>query len=166
MDRTTTAQYRIWGFRLATLVLIVSFAFIPVRCDASTAPHSIFIDPTALNGNDAHAHHAETSAPATTAQHHHHHGMAMGADTTDSGVAQVAASDAAQQACPLALASGSDPESQQPVGAALDLPTTPVSPDATTLLPLDGERLGRSSAPAIALSGIPVVPDSPPPKAV
>jgi hypothetical protein len=157
MNETTTARYRIWGFRLATLVLIVSFAFIPVRCDASTAPHSIFVDPVALDGPATHAHHAETSDPAPAAHHQHHHGMVMADVST--------VSEGAQEVCPLALAGGSDAESQQPVGAALDLPTTPVAPDASTLLPLDGERLNRSTAPVIALSGIPTIPDSPPPKA-
>ena len=166
MNETTTARYRMWGFRLATLVLIVSFAFIPVRCDASTAPHSIFVDPIALDGPDAHEHHGETSAPAPTAHHQHHHGMEMADDAALSEVVQAEAPDVAQELCPLFLASGSDPESQQPVGAALDLPTTPVSPDATTLLPLDGERLDRPTAAVIVLSGIPTVPESPPPKAV
>ena len=37
------------SLQLLTLLLIVSFAAIPVRCDASAAPHSIFVDPMVMD---------------------------------------------------------------------------------------------------------------------
>lgn len=165
-------EYRTWGLRLVSLLVIVSFAFIPVRCDASTAPHSIFVAPDMLNQSGGHAHHAtdtshHTHAAAKSAPHH----SPMAADMT--GHTHTAASDDApsnlgdssQQACAVALAAGSDPGSQQPVGATLDLPASSVTPVTVTLQPLDLQTELLLFAPAAVLTGITAPPDAPPPKA-
>lgn len=157
MHESRAIEYRTWGLRIVTVLVVLSFAFIPVRCDASTAPHSIFVDPVTL-ASDGHAHHAAEQEAAGEHAHHHHAGMSHATD-----VASVA-SDPMQDLCALSLGAGADASSQQPVGAALDLPVTPVPPSETALLSRDDESLLRFAAPAAMHSEIAVAPDAPPPK--
>lgn len=159
MRTSEPTEYRVWGIRLVTLVLIVSFAFIPVRCDASTAPHSIFVDPIGMNMErmSGHQHAAASSEPGTTAGHHHH-GEPNSTGSTGSA-------DTSHLLCQFMLADGADAQSQQPVGAALDLPATPVPPDIEALLQVDSTALLLANAPAEMLTGVAIPPDSPPPKA-
>ncbi len=59
---------------LISLLLVVSFVLIPVRCDASTAPHSIFVSPNMLNPSAGHEHHmsgAATQSEQTKSIPHH-----------------------------------------------------------------------------------------------
>lgn len=148
-------EVRTYALRVITLLLVVSFAFIPVRCDASSAPHSIFLDPIPSGGGQD----VRSSSTAMTDHSHHHAAMHHAAKT--------AASDdsaPAQDVCALTQAEGTDLQSQQPVGAALDLPVTPVAPMVSALLPLEGERLMPISAPTTTLTGISAPPEAPPPK--
>jgi hypothetical protein len=170
MTEKLPGEYRTWGLRLVSLLVIVSFTFIPVRCDASAAPHSIFVAPNMLNQSGEHAHHAtETSHHAVAKSVPHHSPVA--ADTAGhthnaaSDDASSSLSDSSQQACAVTLAAGSDPESQQPVGATLDLPATSLNPDTATLQPLDMETELLLFAPAAVLTGMAAPPDAPPPKA-
>ncbi len=145
-----------WGFRLATLLLIVSFVFSPVRCDASSAPHSLFVDPVPSGGEqDARS----SSVAMTDHSHHHHAGMHHAAKTAASESATPA-----QDVCALDDVVGTDLHSEQPVGAALDLPVTPVTPMVAALLPLEGERVMPIVAPAAILTGIAAPPEAPPPR--
>lgn len=150
-------EYRTRALQLLTLLLVVSFAAIPVRCDASMAPHSIFVDPVAM---DADADRQSDAAPVDN--HHHHAGMhdmaGMTADVADD------ASSAAQDGCVVSMTAGTDLHSQQPVGAAFDLPTTPVPPVASALLPIEGELVVFASASTMVLTGIMAPPEAPPPK--
>lgn len=167
MNEHATARYRRWGLRPVVLLLVVSFMFIPVRCNASSAPHSIFVDPVVPERTDAHAHHlAATAKPgeSTPAGHHHHHHGAVASSESTEAKGDLLRADTSKLHCPFDLPGGSDAQSQQPVGGSLDLPTTPVAPDLAIPLPLDGERVGLTNAPTLALSGIPISPDSPPPK--
>lgn len=166
------------GMSLISLVLVVSFALIPVRCDASTAPHSIFVSPNMLNQADGHQHHmsgaAAQSEPTKSIPHHspvaadvdpamaamHDHGQMAGETSDSTGSAPVC------ERCAPLLANGNDPGSQQPVGATLDLPPTSVVANSTTLQPLDGEPLLLSFGPISILSGITTPPDAPPPKSI
>ncbi len=155
-------DYRARGLQLVTLLLIVSFAFIPVRCDASTAPHSIFVDPVvAERAGDAQARPSAGSNAGASMHHQHHAGMVMADQAADSDASTETAS---QEDCAIVLDNGADLSSQQPVGAALDLPTTPVPPNEAALIPLDGEPIVRSTAPVTAPDGVLSPPDAPPPK--
>jgi len=160
MRNSKPTEYRVWGIRLVTILLIVSFAFIPVRCDASTAPHSIFVDPTGMNMERmaGHQHAAAASSESGSMTGHHHHGAPTSSSDADSA-------DASHLLCQFMLADGADAQSQQPVGAALDLPATPVPPDIEALLQMDGDPLMQANPPAAMLTGISIPPDSPPPKA-
>lgn len=155
------AEYGARGLRLVILLVIVSFAFIPVRCDASSAPHSIFVDPVVLDSERG-SHHASASHTQSEmpAGHAHHAGMHHDAKSASTAVD----SDPLQDVCALTLTSGTDTSSQQPIGAALDLPTTPVPPVANALLPFEGDSPTRVSAPAIVLTGVTAPPEAPPPK--
>lgn len=62
------------------------------------------------------------------------------------------------------LAGGSDPESQQPVGAALDLPTPPVPPEAGIPLIAADDVVSLAASAVVVLHGIAISPDAPPPK--
>ena len=159
------------GIPLVSLLLIVSFAFIPVRCDASAAPHSIFVSPTMLGMTSpaAHQHHSGGAAPQQTVpghdpamraaamDHTSHHHEASESDSTDPSPSE--------ESSPRSLANSGDPQSQQPVGATLDLPTTSVTPISTMLLPLEREPLLLVLPVAAALHGMTVRPEAPPPKA-
>ena len=148
-------EVRTYALRVVTLLLVVSFAFIPVRCDASSAPHSIFVDPVPSGGEPV----ARSSSAAMTDHSHHHAGMHHTAKT-----AAAEDSTPAQEACALTQAEGTDLHSQQPVGAALDLPVTPVTPMVAALMLLEGERVVPISAPTATLTGISAPPEAPPPK--
>lgn len=166
------------GMSLISLLLVVSFALIPVRCDASTAPHSIFVSPNMLNQADGHQHHMGDAAaqPEQTKSIPHHSPVAANADPAmaamhDHGQMTGETPDSTGSApvcerCAPLLANGNDPGSQQPVGATLDLPPTSVVANSTTLQPLDGEPLLLSFGPISILSGITTPPDAPPPKSI
>lgn len=158
---------RTGGIRLITLMLVVSFVFIPVRCDASAAPHSIFVAPVAM-GSMAHSHHemahsgpAKTVAGKSMLAHTQHHDA-----TASSSAKSMLAARSLRAPCSAMLSSGADPKSQQPVGAALDLPTAPVPPTSSALLARDGATVLSWPAQAVAPQGIALEPDAPPPKTV
>lgn len=65
-----------------------------------------------------------------------------------------------------ALTVGADLNSQQPVGAALDLPTTPIPPVASNLLPIEGTLVTRVNPVPLTLTGVAAPPEAPPPKSV
>jgi hypothetical protein len=66
--------------RLTILMVAATLLLIPVRCDASPDPHSIFVDPIAINGNDMrHAGH-----PVGEPQANHAHSLHAGASSADS----------------------------------------------------------------------------------
>lgn len=153
-------EYRARGLQLVTLLVLVSFAFIPVRCDASAAPHSIFVDPVAIDTE----HEADPSGSQMSGMagmHHHHAGM-----TQSDAAADGTESSPLQDVCAVHLANGADPESQQPVGATLDLPTTTALTASTILPPLDGESIARPASAVDKLTGIAAPPDAPPPKSI
>ncbi len=175
---------RTLGLQVIALLLIVSFVCIPVRCDASAAPHSIFMSATMVNEQHAGTHHhaatdaASTDAAPTHEKHVPGHDPRMAMATThhaasaqtqvpqpSSDLAPVALQNSLHNPCGVSLASGNDPKSQQPVGATLDLPTTTIAPDSTTLHPLDTTALELMFAPAVELSGFIAPPEAPPPKA-
>lgn len=160
---THPSRFRRYSIRAITLMLLVSFAFIPVRCDASVAAHSIFASPSGMAsmGHGHAAHHASgqkvvpgksmlghASHPASPAERQH---LATGAF-------------GAEEPGRVLLAGGSDPESQQPVGAALDLPTPPVPPDAGIPLIAADDVVSLAAAAVVVLHGIAISPDAPPPK--
>ncbi len=163
---------------MVSLMVVLSFVFIPVRCDASTAPHSIFISPNMLNQTDGHRHHgagSESPGRAKSIAHHspvtfdpdasdspaHLHGQAA-----DSNRSNASMEETAREHCAPLLGSGSDPASQQPVGATLDLPPTSIVSGSNALQPLDSEPLRISFGPTAILSGIATPPDSPPPESI
>jgi hypothetical protein len=165
MIEQLTGNYRRCGIRLVSLFLIVSFAVIPVRCDVSAAPHSIFTAPGVMNAMDRHAHHATGATPRESAKSVPHHSpMAEDASGHRHGVAADGASADLTERCSSVLGSGGDPKSQQPVSATLDLPTSSITPDAVTLQPLDTQAELLLFAPATVLSGITAPPEAPPPK--
>lgn len=167
-----TGEFRQRGLWLVSLLVITSFAFIPVRCDASAAPHSIFLAPNMLNHSGEHAHHAAEKPQGSSAKTVPHHSPVTGDPSTHQHGESNSASDRGSspaddpnQSIPSTdLGTGSDPESQQPVGAALDLPTTSVDPTTTLLRPLDTQPQLLIFAPAAVLSGISAPPEFPPPK--
>jgi len=156
MIETWRDEFGTRALKLVTLLLIASFALIPVRCDASTAPHSIFTDPMTVDAADD-----KSDAESVTHHHQHHPGMNMADMTADAGNAHSSTSD---ELCSISLTAGTDLHSQQPVGAALDVPTTPVPPVAVGLFQLDGEPIVRASAPVLVLTGVTAPPEAPPPK--
>jgi len=178
MQAMWTTRYRMRGMSLISLLLVVSFVLIPVRCDASTAPHSIFVSPNMLNPSAGHEHHMSGAATQSeqTKSIPHHSPVAADADPamaamhghtqTASDTPDSPAERSARDHCASLLASDNDPGSQQPVGATLDLPPTSVVANSTTLQPLDGEPLLLSFGPTSILSGITTPPDAPPPKSI
>lgn len=168
MKAPLSDEDRVRRMHLVPLAIIISLIFIPVRCDASAAPHSIFVSAAAMNMPGEHSHHAEstgTNEPAKSVPHH----SPVAADGTmqhhtEADHVMSRTDDPIQQLCSLALTNGNDPESQQPVGAALDLPTTPITPNSATFQPLDTQSTLLLFAQAAVLSGIAFPPDAPPPK--
>ena len=158
MPSKSNDRRRTLGIPLISLVLIVSFAFIPVRCDASDAPHSIFVSPNmlAMKNTGSHQHHSSSTEVRERTVPGHNPAMAVtGLDhTTDRSASN-----------PGWLANGSDPESQHPLGAAFALPTTSVTPGSTNLLSLEGQRRPLLVPVALALDGMTVPPEAPPPRA-
>lgn len=170
-----TTYLRTRGMPLISLAVILSFVFIPVRCDASTAPHSIFVSPNMLNQTSDHQHHAASAARSERSQTIAHHSpliIEAGSATTASHVheadldmsAASQSSDSAHTPGAPMLGNPSDPGSQQPAGATLDLPPSSVISNTTNLQPLDGEPLLLSFDRLLVLSGISTPPDAPPPK--
>ncbi len=161
-----------------SLALVVSFALIPVRCDASTAPHSIFLSPNMLNHSGSHQQHTSDAAAQSEQSRSipHHSPVAADADPAMAGMhadAQTTSdtpdstgNNSASEHCAPLLGNENDPGSQQPLGATLDLPATSVTANSTTLQPLDGEPLLLSFGPTSILSGITTPPDAPPPKSL
>ncbi|HET9662390.1 MAG TPA: hypothetical protein VFP05_18835 [Thermomicrobiales bacterium] len=166
MIEQRTADYRRWGIQLVSLFLIVSFAVIPVRCDVSAAPHSIFAAPNMLNQSGAHTHHATGALQRESAKSVPHHSpVADGASGHQHAIASDGAPVSLTERCSSLLGAGGDPESQQPVGATLDLPSSSITPDTVTLQPRGMQTQLLRFAPAALLSGIDAPPETPPPRA-
>jgi hypothetical protein len=171
MIEKLTGEYRMHGLRLVSLVLIASFAFIPVRCTASDAPHSIFVSPNLLgmSMSGSHAHHSTSAAPVPE-RHVPGHDPAMGTGeethTAHPGHAgQVSDTQSATgERASHSLARDNDPQSQQPVGATLDLPPTSVTPGSILLLPLESESFPLALPDPTILDGMTIPPEAPPPK--
>ena len=167
MIDTLAREYRPWGIRLISLLLIVSFAFIPVRCDASAAPHSIFIAPGVMNETGGHPHHATGIAQGAVSKSVPHHSPVVDDSSAHqqcnrASIADRVSStpDDSSQVHTLSLSGSADPASQQPVGGTLDMPPTSITPGSTTLQPLDTQTELLLFAPAAVLDGISTPPDA------
>lgn len=153
---------------MVSLLLVLSFAFIPVRCDASTAPHSIFVSPTMLNATGGHAHHTgHENRTATVKSVAHHSPLSLDAASAEPGAHEhgPSATDAPTGDQPGSqLGGANDPGSQQPVGATLDLPPTSVIGESSILPLLERTLQLLVFAPISIPGGITTAPDPPPPK--
>ena len=156
---------------LVSLLVALSFVFIPVRCDASTAPHSIFVSPNMLNVAGGHQHHGGGVARAAPVQSIAHHSpISHDADTTVSGAHQHGPDGAKSTDSPASeqatahLGGDNHPGSQQPVGATLDLPPTTVTSESNLLPLLEGESRLLIFGPTSTLHGISHTPENPPPE--
>lgn len=170
MIEQLTGEYRSWGIRLVSLLLIVSFAFIPVRCDASAAPHSIFVAPGAMNEAGGHTHHASGIAHEAVSKSVPHHSpvaddSSAHQHTPSSSDRASSTQDDSSPARSLSLTGRADPASQQPVGGTLDVPPTSITPSSITLQSLDTQTELLLFAPPSVLDGISAPPDVPPPRA-
>lgn len=152
---TFKPQY-VSGRGVIVLLLMVAFAFVPVRCDASAVAHSIFIDPFANDTRPASS--GQPTTEMAMGHGHHHQADAFAGSDDFSGAADQ------QVRCPLGIDNGTDTKSQRPVGATLDLPTTPILSNFVILPPLHGDQVSRLSSPITVLSGITQPPEAPPPK--
>lgn len=175
MLRTWATEYRTYGMSLISLLLVISFVFIPVRCDASTAPHSIFVSPTMLNQMAGHQHHTQNINQSEATQSFAHHsplmldadsGMPAEHQHTQSPATPNGSDTPAGEPSPAQLANGSDPGSQQPMGATLDLPPASVTADSNTMPRLEQESDLLLFGSISILRGITTAPTTPPPQSI
>jgi hypothetical protein len=137
--------------RIAAALIGASLLLIPVRCDASPFPHSIFIDPPSPEhaehhaaGNQRAGHIQAIPSKEDSPSSEHLAGMAM---STDDGGARTA-----------------DPGSIQTGASMIDAPYS-ISLAAQLALSLgEGQRLHRPFPMPDAPRGASIAPPSPPPK--
>ncbi|MCO5221773.1 MAG: hypothetical protein M9947_09370 [Thermomicrobiales bacterium] len=149
MDRTSTENRETARITL----LVLSFLSIPVRCDVSAAPHSIFVDPPPTSTNGDHRSHAVADRGSAVAHEKHVPGHSV-----DPNAAQE------PDRCVVAANPGADPGSQAPVSSSLDLPVTTAPPVTEAPFDQDGAGIVLLGNERAALIGIAVSPDSPPPR--
>lgn len=144
--------------RVLTLLLVLSFAAIPVRCDVSAAPHSIFDDPVAAGRHLAHQQADDQHSSAAHADGHRH----LPSHAMDSEAASLASDRTDADAAPATT----DLSSQTPVSGALDMPPALVPPASDAL----EQATDRQIVPAVLQerlpNGVTLAPVPPPPKSV
>lgn len=155
-----------------SVLLALAFLLVPVRCDAASAAHSIFLTPAesgvALDGQHHHAEHEVTKESSTHAKAVPSKGMGaqhsaeaettfLCGDDTTGPVTPDATADVAHGVA-------TDTKSQSPVGATLYLPIPAILRSFHNHLTLETERLVEFPNPGQPIPAEPGSPDPPPPR--
>ncbi len=151
---------RAYASRLLNVALALAFLLIPVRCDAASAAHSIFLTPEQSGVAIAGAH-AHSAASAT----HQHTSQGKAIPSKDMAAPHPAVADAPRCGDEGTGDTGeTDSKSQNPVGATLYLPI-PTALHTLALNPsLETEQLVELPLPGQLSSAELMSPEPPPPK--